>query len=104
MNGSTSTTLPVRESGRGRGTSSAGDLGRRRVRTAYRNSPRSVVLTRAAVRTERDTARSVRNRSTWTEEIDEIGSLPKAGTMCTRNALSSDSHARTETWPLRESR
>ena len=57
---------------------------------------------RAAVRTDRDTA--VRNRSTWTEEVDEIGSLPKAGTMWTRSALSSDSHARTDTWPLRESR
>ena len=54
------------------------------MRTAYRNSPRSVVLTLAAVRTDRDTARSVRKRSTWTEEIEEIGSLPKAGTMCTR--------------------
>ena len=56
-----------------------------------------MVLTLAAVRTDRDTARSVRNRSTWTAEIDEIGSLPKAGTMWTRSALSSDSHARTET-------
>ena len=71
--------------------------GCRRVRTAYRNSPRSVVRTRAAVRTDRDTARSVRNRSICTGDTDEIGSLPKAGTMWTRSALSSDSHARTDT-------
>ena len=56
--------LRILESGCGSGTSSAGDFRRRRVRTAYRNSPRRVVRTRAAVRTERDTARLVRNRST----------------------------------------
>ncbi len=102
--GSTSRTLPVTESGCGSGTSSAGEIRSRRVRTAYRNSPRNVVRTRAAVRTDRVRARWVRNRSTWTEETDEMGSRPNAGTMCTRSALSSDSHARTETWPIRASR
>jgi hypothetical protein len=49
------------------------------------------------VRTDRDTARSVRNRSTCTEDTEEIGNRPNAGTMCTRSALSSDSQARTDT-------
>ncbi len=35
---------------------------------------------------------------------DEIGSRPNAGRMCTFRALTSDSQARTETWPRRASR
>ncbi len=67
------------------------------MRTAERKRPRKVVRTRAAVRTDRDTARSVRNRSTWDGVTDEIGRRPNVGTMWTRNAPSSDSQALTDT-------